>query len=286
MNMFSLSQTHLKPDRRLCVTDLDGTLLGSDRKISTSNLETLHLLGEQEIVRVLATGRSLWSLSRVVPDDAPLDFIIFATGAGIMDWRTKQLLYSANLNSAEIQFLYSILDPLDCDFMIHFPVPDTHYLYYRPKKGHSDFWDRISYYREFSQELDPEILGSIEASTQFLLITEKHNEAIYKDLEKKLAPLTVIRTTSPMDLSSLWIEIFPERVSKGKSLKLLAERLSADLNHSMVIGNDFNDADMLALCPNAFVTGNAAGELKARYLSVSHHDEDGFTEAVKRFFRF
>ena len=45
----------------LVVTDLDGTLLGSNREAGKRNLHTLHNLGEQGILRVIATGRSLFS---------------------------------------------------------------------------------------------------------------------------------------------------------------------------------------------------------------------------------
>jgi Cof subfamily protein (haloacid dehalogenase superfamily) len=264
----------------MCITDLDGTLLGSDRKISEVNLETLRELGERGILRVLATGRSLWSLRRVMSNAVPFDYVIFATGAGIMDWRNQELIYSANLNSDEIMKIYSVLEAMDIDYMIHHPVPDTHYMHYCAKQGLADFWERIAYYKAFSQELDHQKIGEISSATQAMAIIEGSKEHVYHEMVKALAPLTTIRTTSPIDFSSLWIEIFSAKVSKGRSISYLASSLGISIEDCMVIGNDYNDEDMLALCPNSYVTDNAPADLKAKHRVVTHHDDNGFDEAV------
>ena len=44
----------------LFVTDLDGTLLRSDRTFAADDLAALRRLGECGVVRVVATGRSLF----------------------------------------------------------------------------------------------------------------------------------------------------------------------------------------------------------------------------------
>jgi hydroxymethylpyrimidine pyrophosphatase-like HAD family hydrolase len=113
-------------NKRVCVTDLDGTLLHSQRRISERNLETLHTLGEMGITRVLATGRSLWSLRQVIADDTPFDYAIISTGAGIMDWREQKLIHCANIRPPEICNVFSVLEELDLDYMLHRGVPDTH----------------------------------------------------------------------------------------------------------------------------------------------------------------
>ncbi len=264
----------------VCISDLDGTLLGSDRKVSSPNLTMLDRLGNIGITRVLATGRSLWSLRRVLKEDAPLDYVIFATGAGIMDWKTQELIYSCDLDKSQIRFAFEILEGMNIDYMLHKAVPDTHYMHYRSKHGSPDFWERISYYRDFAEELDPASIMEIDGATQFMAIVSGSEEHIYSALAQKLQPLNTIRTTSPIDFSSLWIEIFAPEVTKGKSIQHLMKRLGTDISEAMVIGNDFNDVDMLKICPNAYVTMNAPQELKDKYYSVSHHDEDGFCEAV------
>ena len=74
-----------KSSIKIVFTDLDGTLLNSDQHPGRRDLEMLHRLGEQGIVRVIVTGRNLFSLSKVLGDDFPVDYVIFSTGAGILD---------------------------------------------------------------------------------------------------------------------------------------------------------------------------------------------------------
>ncbi|GIS89619.1 MAG: hypothetical protein CM1200mP18_23290 [Gammaproteobacteria bacterium] len=45
---------------RAVFTDLDGTLLGSDQQLSPANHDVLEVLGQQGILRVVVTGRSLF----------------------------------------------------------------------------------------------------------------------------------------------------------------------------------------------------------------------------------
>ena len=87
----------------ICVTDLDGTLLHSERRISEANFAMLHTLGIRNITGIIATGRSLYSLERVLPPDLPLDYVIFSTGAGIMDWQSHRIIHSPNLDTHQIR---------------------------------------------------------------------------------------------------------------------------------------------------------------------------------------
>ena len=263
-----------------CISDLDGTLLGSNRKLSPANLSILTELGELGICRVLCTGRSLWSVRRVIYNDDPFDYVIFATGAGIMDWKTQQMVYACDLNRQQISKVYHALEACKIDYMLHHAVPDTHFMHYRPIRGSQDFWERIDYYKAFAQELTSANIGDFEAATQFMAIVDGKDEDVYLHLLKELHPLNTIRTTSPIDMQSLWIEIFAPEVSKGRTIKWFLQMLNLGLQDIMVIGNDYNDEDMLALGATAYVPENAPQELKEQYINVAHHDTDGFCEAV------
>jgi hypothetical protein len=61
----------------LFITDLDGTLLRSDRTFAATDLAALHRLGDLGIVRVVATGRSIFSFESVRPAGLPVDYVIF-----------------------------------------------------------------------------------------------------------------------------------------------------------------------------------------------------------------
>ena len=78
----------------MVVTDLDGTLIRSDRTFADDDLEALRVLGSEGIVRVIATGRSLYSARLVLDPEFPIDYLIFSTGAGILEWQSQTLILS------------------------------------------------------------------------------------------------------------------------------------------------------------------------------------------------
>ncbi|MBM4404104.1 MAG: HAD family phosphatase [Candidatus Cloacimonetes bacterium] len=269
------------PDPRgICVTDLDGTLLTSDRQITDASLAALHELGKRRIMRIIATGRSLYSFSRVLPPDLPIDYIIFSTGAGIMEWRSRQIIHRTNLNAGQISRAMTVLNRMKMDYALHYPIPETHRFFYVQAEKVPDFQRRCEYYAEFASPLTNASAMNLQTATQFLAITEPDRMADVDRLSRMLSPLTVIRTTSPLDFRSLWIEVFATGVNKGNAVLRLAEDLSCPRSRIMVIGNDYNDIDMLRLGVASYVTANAPEDLRQEFHNVSHHDDDAFREAV------
>jgi hypothetical protein len=62
-----------EPPCGLFVCDFDGTLLRSDRSFSNADLEALKQLDAFGIVRVIATGRSIYSLHTISISELPVD---------------------------------------------------------------------------------------------------------------------------------------------------------------------------------------------------------------------
>ena len=98
--------------------------------MSERDYATLLRLREYGYIRVIATGRSLYSISRVLPDDFPIDYLVFSSGAGIMDWQKKKLILKKSLDREEIESVCSLFRERDFDFMIHEPIPENHRFYY------------------------------------------------------------------------------------------------------------------------------------------------------------
>ena len=70
-------------------------------------------------------------------------------------------------------------------------------------------------------------------------------------------------------------------MSKGDAIVHLAQSLGNGVEDCMVIGNDYNDLDMLEVCPHSFVVANSPEELKDRFTEVSSCKDEGFSEAVQ-----
>lgn len=266
---------------KVVVTDLDGTLLNSVGVANDLNVKVLHDLGKHNIVRVIATGRSLYSVNKVIAGDFPIDYIIFSSGAGIIRWSDKQIIHKRQLNQGETQKVINEFIELGLDFMVHDTIPHNHFFYYHTISSNNlDFYRRIEIYKAFCS---PYISG-VEfpnGATQLLAVLP-NNPNLYNAISIKFPDLKIIRTTSPLDGDSIWMEVFPLDVSKAYGISwLCTNEIFCDIKDIITIGNDFNDLDMLELTDISYVVKNAPIELRERYKVVPSNDENGFSAAVK-----
>ena len=266
----------------MVITDLDGTLLQTDGKLSPTNVSTLEELGRDQILRIIATGRTLYSAFKALPRSFPIDYLIFSSGAGILDWQTRQILSAHHLSGDEIAVVSHLLIAHDLDFMIHQPIPDNHYFFYRATgRENPDFVRRCQLYQAFASPIDGAAMTFSKACQILAIDPRRGPQSKYDLLKQQLRTLNVIRSTSPIDGISTWIEIFPATVSKGLASAWLARKHNANRTTALALGNDYNDLDLLQWAGHSFVVRNAPPDLKHAYRSVSSNDNDGFTEAVK-----
>ena len=272
-------------DPKMVITDLDGTLLNPQHQVSDIDFKSLKLLGERKIYRVIATGRSVFSLSKVIPPDFPIDYLIFSSGSGILNWNTKKILYVRSLKTDQVAAIANFLIKMNVDFMIQRPIPDNHYfVYHQTGNENPDFYHRIEIYMQFAQPLagSPEEFGN---AGQFLAIIEK-DVTIYEQIKNGLSQFNVFRSSSPLDGKSIWIEIFPKTVSKGSAAAWLCQRLGCHPTAVVGIGNDYNDIDLLNWTQHSFVVENAPYELKQKFEITDSNTHSGFTKAVQKKFKY
>ena len=268
---------------RLVVTDLDGTLLDSASRLSDVNRRTLETLGRSGVVRAVATGRSLYSARLVMHERFPVDYLAFSSGAGIVSWPVGGLLRSPEMDPSLVSRLVVRLRDLGLDFMVQHAAPDSHRFHFvRSSQRNADFEHRIERYRRYARPLHDGVAAEFRVS-QFVVIeppgTDSHLELLVREFES----VHVVRTTSPLDRASTWIELFPDGVSKAHASDWIRERHAIDPARTVAVGNDYNDLDMLEWAAHAYVVSNAPPPMRERFAVVRANDDEGFTDAVRRF---
>ena len=266
-----------KINAKMILIDLDGTLLNSSKEIGDEDWKTLEKLGSESIIRVFATGRTLYSVLTVIDKSTPFDFLIFSSGAGIVKWNNEEIIYKTVLNVKQIIETELILRSLEVNFSIQFAIPENHkYYYYKAKKTNTDFEWRNELYKDFSIELNS--VYPLKKATQFLVILE--NETEFEIVKNKIPNLKVIRATSPIDEKSIWLEIFPENVSKAFGGKYLCKMLNISEQDTVGIGNDYNDIDLLKWTHQSFAVANSPEIIKNMFSICVDNENNPLTDVV------
>jgi len=94
--------------------------------------------------------------------------------------------------------------------------------------------------------------------------------------------LTIVRTEYPArDLSI--VDVLNRDCSKGHALERWARHRGIARAQVMAIGDNHNDAEMLAFAGVPFIMGNASEELKTRGWPVTlSNDENGVAAAIEQ----
>jgi len=265
----------------MVITDLDGTLFNDNQFAHEKDIQTLHQLKKHNIIRTIATGRNLFSAKKCLPNEFPIDYLIFSSGAGIYDWQKQKLIHSDYLPKNKVKHIAYFLIQHQIDFMIHEMVPDNHkFVYYKSPKENPDFNRRYELYKDFAEPLDLK-KEKFQHASQVLAIPNE-NPDFHLFAKEKMNDVKVIRATSPLDGESLWVEIFPKGVSKGYATEWLCRYTRTDPAKTLGIGNDYNDIDLLDFTASSFIVDNAPEELKEHYQACKSNTQCGFSDAIKK----
>jgi len=266
----------------MLVMDLDGTLIGKEQRLGVRNHTALTALHRRRVVRVVATGRSLFAARRVIDERFPIDYLVFSSGAGTVKWPEDELISSHKLATPDVLRVANLFEQLRLDFMLQGEVPHTHRFHYHRGQlwPNPDFDRRVARYADHASPLKDKGRRALKGS-HFVAIEPPGVSSVYDRLKRELAPLHVVRTTSPLDHESRWIEVYPAGVGKSFAAEQLRMDLGVAMDQVFAVGNDFNDEDLLSWASHAFVVSNAHQELRQRYCVVSSNEAGGVSEVAK-----
>lgn len=268
---------------KLVATDLDGTFLRNDKSISKENLDTLHRLGERGILRVAATGRNLQKTREVIAGHIPFDYFVFSSGAGVYDCRREKLVFYRNIHKEAVRQIAAFLIQKDLNFHLFKAVPDNHQCWYYRGSVYCSEFEAYTGYNSFHSEPFPSAEPLDVEACQFLVLFPNNFE-LFSRLKEELQALypevKVLRASSPLETGYIWMEIFHPAVSKGNGVKFLCDMLQIDHEHTLGIGNDFNDLDLLEFTRYSYLVDNSPQELKDRFRLTRSNEESAFACAV------
>ena len=268
---------------KILFTDLDGTLLNSSNKISSADIQTVESLGTKGVIRVIATGRSIFITRKVIPKNFPIDYLLFSTGVGILEWKTKKIIYKNFIPRQAAQKIAEILITQKKNFAAHQKIPYNHHYQYFAPNNINDSYNRNKIYKDYITPLKS--ITDINDSSQFVVIlSNKISEFIelQQIIASKIKGIRIVRATSPLNASNNWFEIYSKKVSKGLTAMWLCKKLNISRNNTVGIGNDYNDIDLLKFTHKSFMVENAPSELKKMFEITSSNNHNGVSNVIKK----
>lgn len=258
---------------KLIAIDIDGTLLNSERMLP---LETKHdiVSAYNKGVRIcICTGRS-YPAAKPYIDELNLDIpLILYNGCRIRMSFKDEILYDETISYKASKEVFDLVEEHKgtCCFWkddkLYFNKNDKYTVYYE---------NLTSIKPTIVNEVSEELLTNI---TKFIWFGEPEELVhVQKEILSKVSGINFFKSQIHI------LEIVPKSVSKGITLKVLAQTLGINQSEVIAIGDDENDISMIEYAGLGVAMGNAKDLVKniANYIT-STNDENGVGEVIRKF---
>ena len=239
----------------ILVTDMDGTLLNSNSKISEKNCNAIEFFKGNGGKFAIATGRTEKSVATFFKQAKPNAPCIFYNGAVLYDWDEQKFLKTQNVKSKElIEFLKDCMEiyPTLC---IRVYTTDKNYII-TGEKSLNRFV--VGSTMEFIFADLSEVLNK---SWLKVLLAEERD--ILETCKAKLNKYHLEDTTNHFFSADYYFEFVDKGVSKGAMVKMMKSLNEFEGKIVFATGDFHNDIEMLQVADVGIAPANAEPEVKA-----------------------
>lgn len=257
---------------KMLVSDMDGTLLKKDHSISERNKMAIRKLRDMGIHFIIATGRPDQLVKEYVSELELDDEIIMCNGAVIGHPMKKERLLDLYIPADDVKEIIDLCEAKNAIYLLYSHDAIVSKMNYRaqyfinrnkhlPEEGRSvfeiiDHTDQISDFNHFNK----------------ILIIE-HDEQYSSEIVEQLSrheELEVVISQKG------FIDIVRSPSSKGKAVKLIAEKYQISLDEVVVMGDQDNDVSMFEVAGKSVAMADASKLAKEAADEVTcNHEDDG-----------
>ena len=260
---------------RLIATDIDGTLLNREGKVTDRCLSAIRKAVGRGIVFAIASGRFPENVFVKFRGEGLVCPIIGINGAHIVDEKLRSLQEHYIQRDASIR-VQKLLEDAGADYFMFAP--------HRICSSNP----AIRHHSELSNGDDVKELGFSYCRGSDAA-REMAKGSVYKyyvcanvPLDPLRAALRGIGSVTVTQSAPMNIEVMPQDVDKGRGVSDLARMLGIPLSQVMTLGDEENDIPMLKIAGFGVAMGNAsqAAKAAAKYITATN-DEDGLAAAIE-----
>lgn len=261
---------------RLLALDLDGTILDAHMQFSPRVRRALRLAEEAGVHVTLASGRFFPSMRAFAADLGIHEPLICLQGAVVQDPISGRVHFHCGVPLALAYEFIDLVRARGWDLALYqgdLLCAERMTLLLEFYAGYSPVREEVHVVADLRAFLDSDPLK--------LVVVAEPEQAAVADAqlrERFAGRLHVVRSFCK------FVEATNLAVSKGQALAFLAQKLGVAQSETMAIGDNDNDADMVAWAGLGVAVGNASPKVMqaARYVAAPM-EQDGAAEAIERF---
>lgn len=247
--------------KTLYVTDLDGTLLDREEKISEYSLNTINALVQSGMCFTYATARSLETASKVANGLAVNAPAIINNGGFIVDPQTEEILYSNFFNKAQIQKVAALLNEYGVYPLVYSKLNGAEkvsWLLGSENEGSKYYFLKRKADKRFNplEHISKLYNGDIFYFT--CMGSEQELTPAYDSLKDDPEFNCLIHKELYTD--EYWFEIMPKSATKAAAALELKKLTGAD--RIVAFGDAINDIPLFCISDECYAVENAVTELK------------------------
>ena len=274
----------MRKDIRIIALDLDGTLLNSNKELTPGNLAALQRAADAGIQIVPTTGRFFGGMPEVIRRLPFLRYAITINGANVVDLRTGETIYKAEIPVAQA---IRIMEFLDAFPLIYDCFQENSAYMTEALKSRIDTMASSPHYRKMLHELRqsvPELKEFLKNRGQDVQKIQFFTNLpqLRLELMAKLPQVfdNIIVSSSVIDN----VEINQTDAHKGAALLALARHLGVPGEATLAFGDGLNDLTMLRDAGIGIAMENACDEAKAIADGITaSNDEDGVALGINQY---
>lgn len=248
---------------KMVVTDLDGTLLKTNKTISEFTERVLAELKKRGILFVIATARPIRAVRETLPF-VKYDAGIFHNGAVILDGEER--LASIGVENPDELIRGILAENPECPIAAE--VDDGLYANFEAGR----IWPGIPYvatkdFREITGQIADKLIIEVKTVEEMVQFQKYLTEDSYLQLSEHTIAM-----------------IMNKKATKMNGIRMLAKKYGISMEEVVAFGDDYNDIDMLKGCGVGVAVENALDEVKREADEIcAVNEEDGVARWISAY---
>lgn len=262
---------------KLIATDMDGTLLDSEKNFPNDMNYVLEKLNEKNVRFIVASGRQYYNLAKQFENFDQEFIYISENGAMVLD--NDEIIYFSEIDREKLFKPVEIARKIKGASIVLCGEKGA----YTENSGEL-FNENVAMYYDRIELVDDVLDVVREGRDKICKIALFHDENSEKYLSHEFDE---VEDDFLICVSGeLWMDFMNIGVNKGEAIKRIQEHYSVAYDETMAFGDYLNDYEMLQSCKYSYAMENAHPKLKeiSNYQAKSN-DENGVMEVIKDYFK-